>query len=94
MPAEAGGELAGLTAAGTIVPGVFIYSMQVGAERNELADNLHSLAEMYAGQARAAQARLQALLTPAMLIFVGAIVALGIVALFVPLPALLNSMQM
>jgi type IV pilus assembly protein PilC len=69
----------------SVIPRLFLYSIQLGAQRNELQDNLHSLGQMYAEQARCGQARLQALLLPLMLIFVGGFVFLAVVAIFLPM---------
>jgi type II secretory pathway component PulF len=68
-----------------MLPKLFMYSVQLGAQRNELQDNLHSLGDMYADQARTAQSRLQSLLLPMMVIVVGAIIAMNILAIFLPM---------
>ncbi|MHC4542440.1 MAG: hypothetical protein ACYS74_22075, partial [Planctomycetota bacterium] len=34
-----------------MIPRLFLYSIQLGTQRNELQDNLYSLGQMYAGQA-------------------------------------------
>ena len=68
-----------------MIPRLFLYSIQLGSQRNELQDNLYSLGQMYAEQARFGQARLAAILLPTLLIGVGAIVALCIVSMFLPL---------
>jgi len=47
-----------------MIPRLFLYSIQLGTQRNELQDNLYSLGQMYAEQARYGQARLQAVLLP------------------------------
>jgi len=68
-----------------MIPGLFLYSIQLGTQRNELQDNLYSLAQMYANQVRCSQARLQAVLLPVMLIVVGGILAMAILAMFLPM---------
>lgn len=68
-----------------MIPRLFLYSIQLGAQRNELQDNLYSLAQMYANQVRCSQARLQAVLLPVMLIVVGGILAMAILAMFLPM---------
>ena len=73
------------------VPTMFFYSMQIGAERNELADNLYQLSDMYASQARAHQGRLQAFLLPILIIGVGTIIGFYLSALFMPLTKLIRS---
>jgi len=90
---EGGESLVGLSPAGSYVPGFFLYSMHLGAQRNELSDNLHGLGEMYAGQASAHQGRTRAFLAPILLVVVGIVIGLGVMAMFAPLPGLINSMQ-
>jgi len=68
-----------------MIPGLFLYSIQLGTQRNELQDNLYNLGQMYAEQARCGQARLQAILLPVMLILVGGILALAILGMFLPM---------
>jgi len=67
------------------IPRLFLYSIQLGSQRNELQDNLLSLSRMYAEQVRCSQVRLQAILLPVMLCFVGGFVALVVLAMFLPL---------
>jgi type II secretory pathway component PulF len=68
-----------------IIPKLFLYSIQLGSQRNELEDNLHSLAQMYIEQVKCSQARLQAVLLPVMLIFVGGFIGTTVLGLFLPL---------
>lgn len=68
-----------------MIPRLFLYSIQLGTQRNELQDNLYSLGQMYAEQARCGQARLQAILLPVMLIGVGGFIAMTIMAMFLPM---------
>ena len=85
-----------LSAAGVFcrhVPPLLFYSMQIGMQRNELQDNLYSLSEMYGQQARTQQSRLQGLLLPLMIIFVGGVVATAIAAMFLPFVSLITQMQ-
>ena len=74
------------------IPGLFLYSIQLGAQRNELQDNLYSLGQMYADQARCGQARLQAALLPVMLVCVGCFLALTILAMFAPMIQIITSL--
>lgn len=67
------------------IPRLFLYSMQLGSQRNELQDNLYSLGQMYSEQTRCSQGRLQAVLLPVMLIVVGSFIALAILAIFLPM---------
>ncbi|MBN1125772.1 MAG: type II secretion system F family protein [Sedimentisphaerales bacterium] len=73
-----------------IIPRLFLYSVQLGSQRNELQDNLHNLGQMYADQTRCYQSRLQAILMPAMLILVGSVVALAVIAMFLPMVRIIN----
>ncbi len=85
-----------LSAAGDgcrMLPRFFLYSMTVGAARNELADGLYGLADMYADQARSLQGRLQAMLTPVLIVVLGAVIGLGIYSMFQWLPKSLEMIQ-
>ena len=75
------------------IPGLFLYSIQLGAQRNELQDNLYSLGQMYADQARCGQARLQAALLPVMLICVGCFLALTILSMFAPMIQIITNLS-
>ena len=76
-----------------LIPRLFLYSVQLGAQRNELQDNLYSLGEMYAEQARCGQSRLQAVLLPAMIIGVGCFIAMTILAMFLPMISVITSLS-
>ena len=76
-----------------VIPRLFLYSIQLGTQRNELQDNLHSLGQMYAEQARFGQARLQAVLLPTMIIAVGSIVAMCVLAMFLPMIKIIHSLS-
>ncbi|MHC4131317.1 MAG: type II secretion system F family protein [Planctomycetota bacterium] len=67
-----------------IMPGLFFYSIQLGAQRNELQDNLYSLSQMYNEQTLSGQARLQALLLPVMLILVGGFIGFSVISIYMP----------
>jgi type II secretory pathway component PulF len=69
---------------------LFIYSAQVGAQRDDLADTLYGLSDMYAEQARAQQARLQAVLLPLLIVLVGCLFGFFVVGIFRPLVGLLQ----
>ncbi len=75
------------------LPHLFLYSIQLGTQRNELQDNLYMLGQMYAEQARCGQARLQAILLPVMLIVVGGVVAMAVLAMFLPMIQIVNSLS-
>ncbi len=76
-----------------MIPRLFLYSIQLGTQRNELQDNLYSLGQMYAEQARCGQARLQAVLLPIMLIVVGGILAMAILAMFLPMIQIVTTLS-
>ena len=76
-----------------VIPRLFLYSIQLGTQRNELQDNLYSLGQMYAEQARCGQARLQAILLPVMLIGVGCFLAITILAMFLPITSIITALS-
>ena len=76
-----------------MIPKLFLYSIQMGSQRNELQDNLYSLGQMYAEQAGHGQSRLQAILLPIMLICVGAFIAVTIFAMFAPMISIITSLS-
>ncbi len=76
-----------------VIPRLFLYSIQLGTQRNELQDNLYSLGQMYAEQARCGQARLQAILLPVMLIGVGCFLAITILAMFLPMIGIITALS-
>jgi len=76
-----------------VIPRLFLYSIQLGTQRNELQDNLHSLGQMYAEQARCGQARLQTVLLPVMLLLVGGFLFLTILAMFLPMIQVITSLS-
>jgi type IV pilus assembly protein PilC len=74
------------------IPRLFLYSIQLGTQRNELQDNLYSLGQMYADQAKCGQSRLQAVLLPIMLIIVGSVIATAVLAMFLPMIQVITSL--
>jgi type II secretory pathway component PulF len=76
-----------------VIPRFFLYSIQLGMQRNELQDNLYSLSSMYSDQARQGQSRLQSVLLPAMVILVGGLVALSVLAVFLPMIQVVTSLS-
>jgi type IV pilus assembly protein PilC len=73
------------------IPRLFLYSMQMGAQRNQLQDNLYSLSDMYAQQCRSGQSRLATILLPIMLVLLGGFLALTVMAMFMPLVKMISS---
>lgn len=76
-----------------MIPRLFLYSVQLGTQRNELQDNLYSLGQMYAEQARCGQTRLQAVLLPVMIVGVGGFIAMTILAMFLPMISIITSLS-
>jgi len=76
-----------------MLPRLFLYSVQLGSQRDELQDNLHSLGDMYADQARIGQSRLQAVLLPVLIMAVGGILATAILSLFLPMIQVVTSLS-
>jgi type IV pilus assembly protein PilC len=76
-----------------MIPRLFLYSVQLGSQRNELQDNLLSLGQMYGEQTRCLQANLQAILLPAMIILVGGFVATMILAMFLPMVSIISALM-
>jgi len=76
-----------------MIPRLFLYSIQLGAQRNELQDNLYSLGQMYSEQARCGQARLQAVLLPLMLIIVGGILTMAVLSMFLPMVTIITHLS-
>jgi type II secretory pathway component PulF len=75
-----------------MLPRLFLYSVQLGAQRNELQDNLYSLGQMYADQARVGQSRLQTILLPMMIIAIGAVIFMAVLAMFLPMIQVITSL--
>ena len=76
-----------------MIPKLFLYSIQLGTQRNELQDNLYSLGQMYTEQAGHGQSRLQAVLLPTMIIFVGGFLLLAITSMFLPMVTIISSLS-
>jgi len=73
-----------------LIPNLFLYSIQLGSQRNELQDNLYSLSDMYSQQIRYSQGRLSSVLLPLMIIVVGGIVGLAVLSMFLPMVHLVS----
>ena len=76
-----------------MIPRLFLYSVQLGSQRNELQDNLLSLGQMYGEQTRCLQANLQAVLLPAMIILVGGFVATMVLSMFLPMVSIISALM-
>lgn len=66
-------------------PMLFLYSLQIGIQRNKLPDHLHSLGQMYAQRTRSMQSHMQAALLPGMIILLGLFVGSIVLAMFLPM---------
>ncbi len=76
-----------------MLPGLFLYSVQLGAQRNELQHNLYSLSEMYSEQTNTLQCRLQGILPPIMIILLGLMIGTMITAMFLPMISMVSAMM-
>ncbi len=76
-----------------MIPRLFLYSIQLGSQRNELQDNLYSLGKMYGERTQYMQARLQAILMPTMIICLGGFVGMIVIAMFLPMVRMVSVMM-
>ena len=90
---EQGANILGAGQFCKMIPKLFLYSIQLGTQRNELQDNLYSLGQMYSEQARCGQARLQAIFLPVMLIVVGGILAIAVLSMFLPMITIITNLS-
>jgi type IV pilus assembly protein PilC len=82
---EAGGSVLEAGPMCRKTPMIFLYSMQLGIQRNELVNHMQGLGQMYAQRTRTMQSHLQAVLAPALIIFLGIFIGTMVLALFLPL---------
>lgn len=75
------------------IPRLFLYSVQLGAQRNELKENLNSLGRMYAAKTFSLQSQMQALLESVLIIFLGGIVGTIVLAMFLPMVKMIQVMM-
>lgn len=78
---------------GGALPASFVRAMSWDKQRGALPEVLQSMADMYAGRARALAVLLASLLPIAIVLFVGVVSSVVIVALFWPLIELLNKLS-
>lgn len=76
-----------------MIPRLFLYSIQLGTQRNELQDNLYSLGQMYSEQVRCHQSALQAIMLPVMLVVLGGTVGVTVLAIFLPMVKVITSLM-
>jgi type II secretory pathway component PulF len=77
---------------GKILTPMLLSAMELGATRGELSTTLHTLSISFQQQSETRVAGLQAILTPIVLLFLGALICLLLVAMFSPLMAMLSPM--
>ncbi len=77
----------------SVIPRLFLYSIQLGSQRNELKSNLDGLGQMYASKTYSLQSQLQGVLMPTMIIGVGGIISVTIGALFLPMVKMIEVMM-
>ena len=72
------------------IPRLFLYSVQLGAQRNELKENLNSLGRMYVAKTFSLQSQMQGLMEPLLIILLGGIVGTIVLAMFLPMVKMIN----
>ncbi|MBL7214187.1 MAG: type II secretion system F family protein [Phycisphaerae bacterium] len=77
----------------SVIPRLFLYSIQLGSQRNELKNNLEGLGQMYASKTYSLQSQLQAILLPTMLITIGGVIGLIILSMFLPMVKMVEVMM-
>jgi type IV pilus assembly protein PilC len=75
------------------LPRFFLYSMQLGIQRNDIPGSLHSLSRMYTEQAQFGQAHVQAILLPLFIVILGIILALTILGIFLPMIQVVSALS-
>ena len=75
-----------------MIPRLFLYSVQLGSQRNELQDNLYILGTMYSQQTHCLQNRLQAVMLPMMIIGLGMFIGAMVLAMFLPMVKIITVM--
>lgn len=73
-----------------LIPRLYLYAIQLATQRNELYESLTNLGQMYAQQTIARQGRTRALLMPMMIIFIGGIVGVVVLAMFLPMVTMIQ----
>ncbi len=75
------------------IPRLFLYSIQLGSQRNELKNNLNGLGQMYTAKTYSLQSQLQAVLLPILIIGVGGTIAVIVMAMFLPMVRMIEVMM-
>ncbi len=76
-----------------MIPRLFLYSVQLGTQRNELQDNLYDLGQMYSEQAQCSQSRLEAVLLPILIVILGIIISMIVLAMFLPMIKIVTTLS-
>lgn len=74
----------------SVIPRLFLYSVQLGSQRNELKNNLNGLGQMYASKTYSLQSQLQAILMPTMIITLGGVIGLIVLSMFLPMAKMIQ----
>jgi len=88
---EKGGSVFEACRSTFVIPPIFGYSLEVCAERDNLPEVLGQLARSYESRTAHSQSMLRSWLGPALIVVVGAVIAVCILAMFLPLVSLMNS---
>ncbi len=76
-----------------MIPAIFGYTVQVAVGRDALPASLNQLAESYEARALHYHSLLRVVLFPVLVAFVGAVIAFGVIGLWLPLVTLINSVS-
>ena len=74
------------------LPGIFMYSAQLGIQRNTLSENLYNISQMYHEQVKIFRGRVTAIVTPLMIVCLGFIISFCVIGLFLPLVKLIEDL--
>lgn len=90
---EKGQSIFSVNQSARLIPPLFGYCVQVATGREALPLAVGQLARSYENRAVHVQGLLRALLLPAMVVVLGCFLALGVLAMFLPLVSLINSVS-
>jgi type IV pilus assembly protein PilC len=90
---EQGGSIFNATQLCVWIPVIFGYTVQVALGRDALPAALLQLSESYESRATHYQSMLKVVLFPGVVIFVGGLMALGVIGLFMPMVCLINAVS-
>lgn len=75
------------------LPRLFLYSMQLGIQRNDLPGGLRSLTQMYTDQTHYGQSHLQAILLPLFIVVLGCLIMMTVLGIFLPMIQVLTGLS-